>query len=66
MDKQQEAAVAAAGTASEDSISMKTEYPTHEVYVSEPPPVSCIDDNMTLCIILYYYYNKIIIYNIHL
>lgn len=38
MDKQQEAAVAAAGTASEDSISMKTEYPTHEVYVSEPPP----------------------------
>jgi len=38
MDKQQEAAVAAAGTPSEDSISMKTEYPTHEVYVSEPPP----------------------------
>jgi hypothetical protein len=38
MDKQQEAAVAAAGAASEDSISMKTEYPTHEVYVSEPPP----------------------------
>lgn len=40
MDKQQEAAAAAAGTPSEDSISMKTEYPSHEVYVSEPPPVS--------------------------
>lgn len=40
MDKQQEAVAAAAGVASDDSISMKTEYPTHEVYVSEPPPVS--------------------------
>lgn len=39
MDKQQEAAAAAAGTPSEDSISMKTEYPAHEVFVSEPPPV---------------------------
>lgn len=38
MDKQQEAAAAAAGTPSEDSISIKTEYPTHEVYVSEAPP----------------------------
>jgi hypothetical protein len=40
MDKQQEAVAAAAGAVSDDSISMKTEYPTHEVYVSEPPPVS--------------------------
>lgn len=40
MDKQQEAAAAAAGTPSEDSISMKTEYPAHEVFVSEPLPVS--------------------------
>lgn len=40
MDKQQEAAAAAAGTPSEDSISMKTDYPAHEVFVSEPPPVS--------------------------
>ncbi|XP_050434266.1 uncharacterized protein LOC126841711 [Adelges cooleyi] len=38
MDKQQEAAAAAAGTAADDSISMKTDYPAHEVYVSEAPP----------------------------
>lgn len=41
MDKQQEAAAAAVGgTPSEDGMSIKTEYPAHEVYVSEPPPVS--------------------------
>jgi len=39
--KQQEAAAAVVGTPSEDSISMKTEYnPAHEVFVSEPLPVS--------------------------
>ncbi|XP_050544768.1 uncharacterized protein LOC126907484 [Daktulosphaira vitifoliae] len=38
MDKQQEAAAAAAGSVVDDSVSMKSEYPTHEVFVSEPPP----------------------------